>query len=777
MNIENTPPLAALNVSRNHFPTKPQPVEQTAAAELARLTGATAVKSARPGKGVNVSLVSQNWAARLPKSKANQAGWMWLQIAEDGSGEIVADQGALLYAAVRLLANGLTDDARENLGRGLFIAATFPWHRPHWDSCLTQYWRSARKFDRDGYVATLAESGFTHIEVNGLEAHMPYEDTVQSEYYPQFYTYAAGFNHFIDTPLTQGLWPAHYLEANLTNFKKLVALGRKYGLKPGVCMFEPRTLPERFFQRYPTLRGARVDHPFRSRLPRYCLAQDHPVTKQHYRAAIQNLMKAAPDLSYMSVWSNDSGSGFEHTGSLYVGRNGGPFMIREWRNHEKIAQAAGESIARYLSNIQTAAAEINPDFDIILRLEPFKLEQDYIKAGMNQHITWEAPSLLVRGYSLPYVHPKYPQMSGVAGSPLQTQIDPSERKVLEESRARGVEPTLQYAAATIACFEPLLGVPYPRLLREKLISMRDLGLKRISALGALGNPAQCPYWPNPIVLRATQFTPEVSIDDVLLNAARGFVGESYAARLVAAWDAFEEAISWQPPVMLFSGFGFTWQRTFDRPYVPDIEAIPAKERAYYERLGCFQHNNPGMNDLGKDVLFDLITKEQGAEAKAAFDQNSLPRIDRLITQLEKLETSTAGEPRVQAVFIDLLDRARGYRIVCGSLRMVCAWCAHVYGWLDATKASDKKKHEKQLQAAIDAELVNTQNLIALLEADRTEFMVLSETGNNTFCYGEDLPDLLREKIRLMKKYRHQQPRIDKDILWRPIPGAVWPKFD
>lgn len=37
--------------------------------------------------------------------------------------------------------------------------------------------------------------------------------------------------------------------------------------------------------------------------------------------------------------------------------------------------------------------------------------------------------------------------------------------------------------------------------------------------------------------------------------------------------------------------------------------------------------------------------------------------------------------------------------------------------------------------------------------------------------------LLREKIRLMKKYRHHKPRIDKDILWRPIPGAVWPKFE
>jgi hypothetical protein len=776
--MSNLPaPLAALAVRTITYPAKFQPVEKTAAEELARLTGGTACPATRPGAGVNVALAPRDWAKSLPKSKANKPGWMWLKLAENGTGEIVADTGALLYAAVRLLANGLPDAARAKLDRGLFLPITFPWHRPHWDSCLTQYWRSARKFDPEQYVATLAESGFTHVEVNGLQAHMPIEDTVVSEYYPQFYTYCAGFNHFVDTPLTRGLWPTQYLEGNLNNLKKLAQLGQRYGLKPGLCMFEPRSMPERLYQRNPTLRGARVDHPFRSRLPRYCLAQDHPVTKQHYRAAIQGLLKAAPELSYMSVWTNDSGAGFEHTGSLYVGRNGGPYMIREWRNHEKIAQAAGESIVRYLHNLQSSAAELNPDFDVILRIEPFKLEQDHIKAGMGGHITWEAPSLLVRGYDMPYYHPRYADIKGVAGSPFQSKIDESERQILKESLARNTDPILNYAAGSTSSFEPLIGIPYARRLHEKLISMRDLGLKRIGALGGLGNTPQTPYWPNPAIIRAVQFTPQLSVDDILLQTARGYVGEKHAASLVACWDAFEEAISWQPPVMLFSGFGFTWQRTFDRPYVPDIEAIPVKERAYYERFGCFQHNNPGLNDLGKDVLFDLVTRDQGTKATGYFDRNVFPRMTKLLARLEKLSTQTAAEPAAQAVFNDLLDRARAFRIWCGSLRMVTAWVSHVYGYLEAKSATEKKHHEKLLQAAIDQELANTSDLITLLESGRTEVMALSAIGNNTFIYGEDLPDLLREKIRLMKQYRHKKPRIDRDILWRPVPGSSWPQFD
>ena len=216
-----TPPLASLGIRRLHLASSAVPVEHTAAHELALLTGAQIAVVPRPsGPGVAVALASRRWTKKLPAAAAKQPGWMWLRIA-DGSGEITADEPALLFAAVRLLAHGLTETARAKLETGLFLPATFGWHRPHWDGCYTQYWRSARGFDPEHYAATLAESGFTHCEVNGLQAHMPYEDLVADEYYPQFYTYAPGFNHFLSTPLTRGLWPEMYLEANLNHLKKL----------------------------------------------------------------------------------------------------------------------------------------------------------------------------------------------------------------------------------------------------------------------------------------------------------------------------------------------------------------------------------------------------------------------------------------------------------------------------------------------------------------------------------------------------------------------------
>jgi hypothetical protein len=70
---------------------------------------------------------------------------------------------------------------------------------------------------------------------------------------------------------------------------------------------------------------------------------------------------------------------------------------------------------------------------------------------------------------------------------------------------------------------------------------------------------------------------------------------------------------------------------------------------------------------------------------------------------------------------------------------------------------------------------NTRGLLDHFENSPTEFMVVSETGESTFIYGKNLGTHLRTKLRLMEKYRHRQPRIDRNILWRPAAGVPWPE--
>jgi hypothetical protein len=73
------------------------------------------------------------------------------------------------------------------------------------------------------------------------------------------------------------------------------------------------------------------------------------------QALMAALLHEVPDLGYIDVWSNDSGSGLEHTKSLYVGRNGGAYMIREWKDDAVIAKTAGGHVLRFFGLLRDAA--------------------------------------------------------------------------------------------------------------------------------------------------------------------------------------------------------------------------------------------------------------------------------------------------------------------------------------------------------------------------------------------------------------------------------------
>lgn len=750
-----------------NYPAQGSEVEGVAAHKMAQLFQLETPKAVDTmSDGLNLCLHS-TWPLTQQQVPNTQQPWMYAQIDETGNGVLCASYPSLLYALVHLIRSGLSSSQIKQLKTGLMLPASFDWNRPLYDTTLTQIARTTSGFDAERYIETLARCGFTHLEVNGLASHTAHEAGVPGEFYSQFYSYGPGLMQFVDTELTRGLYDVSYIRANLNRLKKLAALGRKYGLQPGLMAYEPRTLPDAFFERYPMLRGARVDHPFRSRKPRYTLAQDHPVSRDHYRELIQNLMQEVPDLAYLSVWTNDSGSGFEHTASLYSGRNGGPYLIREWRNHDKIARAAGESAVRWLRLMQSAAAEINPAFEVSLRIEPFKVEHDTIIDGMGAGLTIEAPSLLVRGYHLPYTHPKYPKNDGIAGTMFHTEMDPDEKAKLTAYRQAGVEPIVQYAPCSTFNMEPLLGIPYPRMLYQKLQALQSTGLKRISAIGGLLNPESTPYWPNPEVIRLFQTNPSLSIDEVLLHVAGNWVGARWAPSLVEAWHVLEDALSYMPYLPLFSNFGFVWYRLWIRPFVPDIEAIPAADRAYYERFMVTMPNNSNMNDLGRDVLFQLVDADSGAYMAKAFDEEALPRFEQAIQTVQHMVTATVNEqPAIHHVFQDLLVRANAAQCWAVTQRNLCTWVHHVYRFLEEDDDQIKDQHIEALQTMIDVDLKNTRALLDLWNDDQIKFMLTSEAGETSFIYGEDFGAQLQRKIELTEQYRHHNPYIDRDIIWR-----------
>lgn len=763
-------------ISEIVIPIGARPVEETVANELSDYLGnGVAIRKkgqgpVRPEKEIfKIAVADERWKRWIRGGGAKiDTGdeWVYSCLNERSGGCLIASKPQYLYAGFRRL---IENDAQEEtaLGRGVLWRPSFIIEKSTFDLFLTQYSRSLRRFDREGYIREYARLGFTHIEVNALATVFPYDQWLPGEFYPDFYTYCPALDQFVESRLNQGLYPKQYLAANLGLLKENARLALRYGLVPGLLCFEPRSVPEILFQKYPTLRGARVDHPFRSFRPRYTLSLVHPVAQKHYAELLTNLMKEVPELGFMAVWSNDSGSGFEHTKSLYVGRNGGAYLIREWKTDDEIAKAAAGNVANFFRLLKDAASKINPEFRVITRLESFYGERRHLWPELQDGVDVEVNSLLVPGWENNYPHPSYPDIR-VLGSGFHNTLWRKEKAVAEELTSRGSRAYFYHFLNSHGNHEPLLGIPFPWLAWEKLAAFRMLGIRTIAHMGGLQPPDKVPYAVNQEVFRAFQLNRDISIDQMVLKIAQHYAGQDYAPALVRGWKLVDKAIRGFVPLSLYSGFGTVWNRLLVRPLVPDIDRIPEEERAYYEKFLVGAVHNPNKVDLGKDVLFDLIPKEYARRAYGRIDRNVWKPLDNAITLFEQKMTEAKRKRlnRPLGVFRDQYFRTLALRCLYRTLRNTAVWIYAVHEYLESRNGKKKRDCRTLLKETTDREIRNTGDWIKLWREAPLEWMAVSGFGETPFIYGENFPELLEKKIVLMKAHRNDAPFIDPGYMFR-----------
>ena len=756
-------------------------VVKTVANELKGYTKGAQIITADDGKNPELKSVfyiglsndyffEKNYYEKAIKKHPN--GFFHFCIDEKGGGKLIVSKEGLCYSAFRYVVEFLNDRDINDFKIGKDFEASFLNQKVLWDHFFAQGGRTQRNMDREKYVQGLARFGFNQIEVNSLAYPMAMEWGPVGEVYPMFYTYMAALDQFVYSELNRGIYPYYYLKANLTMLKKNVQLARKYGLTPGLFCCEPRNVPEKLFRRYPMLRGGRVDHPFRSFEPRYTLTIAHPKVREHYKEMIQKLLKEVPDLGYITIWTNDSGSGYEYTKSLYVGRNGGPYLIREWKSDEEIAKVAGENILRFLRTIRDAASEINPEFRVITRLESFYGEHDTVWAGLSDRIDVEANTLLARGWvEIPYKHPKYEDIKEIAGTPYQYYLDKNEKKFIDELDSKGSAIHINIShGGCLQMFEPLIGIPYPWLTFSKIKSMKELGVKYLSHLGGINPPDLAPFSINHEVFKEFQFNPDMNIDESINKIAKKWAGEKCYKELVESWKYAEEAIKSFPIMtLLYCIYGFTWYRLWIRPLVPNIEAISENERRYYEEYMCTTPHNPNNVDLAKDVLFELTTQERAEKTVERMDKNLWQNIDKAINILDKSYNNNPDS----FVLYDQKERLKALKYWFRTYRNVAAWIAGVHGYINSKSDEDRKRYKSLVKEMINSEIDNTKELISLWETTKVEFMAISGVGETPLIHGEEFGEQLKKKIELMKKHINDEPYIDPDYMMRRA-GLIWP---
>ncbi|MDZ7338346.1 MAG: hypothetical protein ONB30_07395 [candidate division KSB1 bacterium] len=749
-------------------------VARTSASELASVLGAVPVESTRTRRiGLRPGVIYVGTAEdfesedlqRLRQSLDNAFGY--LRVEPAGGGIIVTSHANLLFSFVRYVIEHLWQKDAAPFAPGRVFPTAFKWQRVSYDYFLTQEGRIQRGLNKERYIRELARLGFTHIEVNGLAFPMGLETGPKGEVYPMFYTYCPALDQFVYTDLNKGIYPFYYLAANLANLKENARLALKYGLTPGLLCFEPRSVPEEFFARYPMLRGARVDHPFRSFKPRYNMTIAHPRVREHYAEMMRRLMREVPELGFISIWTNDSGSGFEHTKSLYVGRNGGAYLIREWKDDEEIARVAGENALRFLRLLRDAAREVNPEFRVMTRLESFYGEHDTVWAGLGEGVDVEAATLLARGWDVPYAHPQYPDNKAInAGTVYQLEFDTREKKLVKELASKGAWSHFYFTAGPHIMFDPLVGVPYPRLTYRKLRAMHAGGVEYLAHSGGTCPPELVPYNVNHEITWRFLFDPGMDIEKELGALASKWAGERFSSVLLEAWRLAEDAILAFPIVTpLYASFGFTWYRLWVRPLVPNLDAIPDEEKAFYQDFMCTTPHNPNNVDLSRDVLFYLTTPEKSEVDVERIDRYLWDPLDTAIEKLEAVQREATAELGERNVIVDQWVRLRALRCWFMTQRNVAAWIAGVHGYMRARAAARKRHYRELVRDLMEKEIRNTEELKVLWRSP-VSFMALTDKGESPLMYGDTLGDLLDRRIALMRKHMEDEPFIEEGYMER-----------
>ena len=753
-------------------------VEQTIADEIRSMPGVRAELHKGPGvdapaHGIRIAVTSAADVKDLPATLKQQPLWMMVRIKPGAGIELLASAPHLLFHVYTFMTEDWAGLDAGTFAQGMTRVPAFPRLRPSYDSLLTQHNRTVRNLDREEHVRNLARLGFSHMEANGLAFAVPFERGPKGELLHRFYTYCPALDQFVTSRLNRGIYDNDYLQANLNSLRTNAQLAEKYGLAPGITCFEPRSVPDALLERYPVLRGARVDHPIRSFHPRFNLSIAHPVVREHYAEMMENLLHEVPNLDFMAVWSNDSGAGFEYTSSLYVGRNGGGYVIREWKGDTEIAEAAANNLIRFHRVLRDAGRKVNPRFRTLLRLEAFTAEHKWIWGQLEDGIDVEATSLVSRGWDVDYAHPRYKDRKAVGGTALFNGFSEVEGKAIDELRSRGADADIYFTPSSIWNHEPLLGVPFPNLVHEKLSAMAARKITTAAFTGGSTPRSFAPYNINEELIRAFQSDPSLSLDDFLKSRATEWAGSSLAGDLVKLWQHSDSAYRAFPvPVQIYSGWG-VWYRLFVRPIVPDIEKIAEKDRKYYEDFLLGTTHNRCRIDFRYDVGFDLITPQDAMHCLKLINDNVMPEMDKALALVAAMK-ERAQTPQEKACIQDQYDRFVALHCWYRNQRNVTAWIAGVHNYLESKDAAMKKECRKILHDMVLDEIDNTRVLLNHWATATTPWMILSGVGETTFIYYKNMGEQLKRKIELMQGHENDEPYVDPDFQWR-VPGFTHPE--
>jgi hypothetical protein len=505
---------------------------------------------------------------------------------------------------------------------------------------------------------------------------------------------------------------------------------RKLGLKAAYTTFEPQILPEAVYRDHPLWRGPQVDHPLRSRVPRFAPNIDNPEVLALYRESMRKFCTECPEVEVVSLHTNDSGSGMSWSPGLYQGPNGSA-LTREKKMYERYRD--------FFAALRQGAQDARPgpleiDAEWVREATP-ELVATRLEAGMAV-ANYEGPAgtryKAVVGFLLDYFYPFYPAL----GIPLPVRYV----EELERAAQTGA-PRLFY----------LIGDRYNTDLYFDIYDQ---------------------FWKQPA-------SGEVSRVQLLRGLAAARVGEAAAETLVTAWSAIHRA-GRDVDILNFGGtlfyIGGVHQRWITRPFVPFPEELLPEEREYFRKFQFQARGEDRAMDLG-DIQG---TRQYQGLGGAAVSGQLLVRMKGDIAEARRLLASAAAAAPRRKEELELLDRRlRVFDILIDN----CRDGLEYQYLLDFMKGGRLRRpvefqehltdipEWRQIKDIARREMDNSIVLAQLLETSKEPLLDLAKTKEeeNIRVLGPDLAAQLRRRVAIMAKYWEDYERLFDGE--KPLPAA------
>ncbi|MGP8244297.1 MAG: hypothetical protein ACLQVN_07235 [Bryobacteraceae bacterium] len=392
-------------------------------------------------------------------------------------------------------------------------------------------------FERN--AARAKQLGATHVVITEDIPPALWEMDVPGDPYPAWYMYHPGLLKIFPPAALAKYIDKDYAEKVAALFQARCEVLRRLGLKAAYTANEPHVLPEAFFADHPDLRGPRVDHPNRSRTPRFAPCVDQPATLALYREALQKLLKRLPEVEVFSFTTTDAGSGLCWTPALYPGLNGPSWCQR---------RPMEDRVAGFLTALHDAAGQ------------------------MGRQITVDLVEIAPRQWMIPtFDHPELIARKLPAGMAVNHLEGPDGHRI-----------AIRRFGAGAGEFAPVAGIPRPvAAMRALMAGGRASGSKLVVSIGDTAGADL-----NFKVLEAFRNAGprnEVDLWTTLHQLSSEIAGKDKADDLLSLWVATDDAERYLAnlnfgPVLTMGGILGRW---VNRPLVPFPEKLTDAEKSYY----------------------------------------------------------------------------------------------------------------------------------------------------------------------------------------------------